>query len=118
MAGRNRITIQTSVRAFYSVGLRIDRAISISWKKGGPICNKAMTVYLSKLHTAIDCFEKSWNPRGIGGRDPSHNHMFLNLDACGTELEACKNARINSSEVAATRGAGTFTTQDTCLNTQ
>jgi hypothetical protein len=49
MAGRNRITIQTSVRAFYSIGLGIDRAISISWKKGGPICNKAMTVDLSKL---------------------------------------------------------------------
>jgi hypothetical protein len=43
MAGRNRITIQTSVRAFYSIGLGIDRAISTSWKKGGPICNKAMT---------------------------------------------------------------------------
>ena len=54
----------------------------------------------------------------MGGRDRGFDHMFLNLDVCVTELEACKNARISSSGVAATRGAGTIGTQDTCLNTR
>jgi hypothetical protein len=54
MADRNRITTQTSVRASHSIGLEIDRAISISWKKGGPICNKAMPVDLSKLFFLVD----------------------------------------------------------------
>ena len=78
-----------------------------------------MTVDLSKLDTAIDCFKKSRKLRDVGGRDPGHDRMFLNLDVCVTELEACKNARrISSSGVAATRGAGTICTQDTCLNTR
>jgi hypothetical protein len=85
---------QTSVRASNSIGLEIDCVISISWKKGGPICNKAMTVDLSKLDTAMDCCNTSWNLRGVGGRDLGHDHMSLNVDACVTELEACRNARI------------------------
>ena len=52
MADRNRIMTQTSVRASNSIGLEIDCVISISRKKGGSICNKAMTVDLSKLDTA------------------------------------------------------------------
>jgi hypothetical protein len=42
-----------------------------------PICNKARTVDLSKLETAINIFKKSWNLRGVRGRDPGHDHMFL-----------------------------------------
>ena len=87
------------------------------WKKGGPICNRAMTVDLSKIYTAIDCFKKSRNLRDLGGRDSGHEHMFLNQDACITE-RTCKNAKVSSSGVAATRGAGTIGTQDTFLNTR
>jgi hypothetical protein len=93
----------TSVRASNSIGLEIDCVISISRKKGGSICNKAMTVDLSKLDTAIDCFNTSWNLRGVGGRDRGFDHMFLNLNVCVTELEACTNTRISSREVAATQ---------------
>ena len=52
-------------------------------------------------------------------RDPGHDHMFLNVDACSTELKACKNARIGSSGVAATRGAGSLAGrgESRCLET-
>jgi hypothetical protein len=85
------------------------------WKNGGPICNKAMTVDISKLDTAIDCFKRSLKLRAGSGRNHGHDHMFLNLDACVRALEAYKNARISSSGVAATRRTGPLGTQDTCL---
>jgi GTPase SAR1 family protein len=63
------------------------------WKKDGPIYKKAMTVDLSKLDTAIQCFSQSRDRRGAGPRDSGHDHMFNCLDACVTELEACKTLR-------------------------
>jgi GTPase SAR1 family protein len=62
------------------------------WTKDGPICNKAMTVDLSKLDTAIKCLKGSRNLRGER-YDPGHDYMIQNLDTCIAALEACKKTR-------------------------
>jgi hypothetical protein len=63
------------------------------WMKDGPICDKAMTVDLSELDTAIRCFKESRQLRGPKGYDSGHDHMIQNLDTCITALEACKKMR-------------------------
>ena len=72
----SRFTTQTSVRASHSIGLEIDRAISIPWKKGGRLSKSA-------TRPGLWIFQ-NWIRRWTYSRS-----------------EACRNARISSS-VAAT----------------
>jgi hypothetical protein len=90
----------TSVRASNSICLEIDCVISISRKKGGSICNEAMTVDLSNLDTVIDCSTHLGICVVWEGETSALITCFLNLDVCVTDLEACKNARISSRGVA------------------